>query len=107
MRHGWDGGEGSGRAGREGYSLSIATVKVVTLEVSGDIICSRQLQSILVHTPAQAALSAPGWLALRKGMKRTTMRGGLLGRGLYLSLFLPSLLSSRMCTYIDTAALRQ
>lgn len=64
MRHGWDGGEGSGRAGREGYSLSIATVKVVTLEVSGDVICSRQLQSILVHTPAQAALSAPGWLAL-------------------------------------------
>lgn len=62
-RVGW-GGEGSGRAGREGCSLSIATVKVVTLEVSGDIICSWQLQSILVHTPTQATFSAPGWLAL-------------------------------------------
>lgn len=59
------------RERQEGVSLSIATVEVVTLEVSSYIICSWQLQSILVHTPTQSTLSASRWLALKRGTEKT------------------------------------
>lgn len=76
MRRGWRVRKGSGRDRQDGYSLSVAAVKVVTLEVSSNIISSWQFQSILVHTPTKATFSAPGWFALEMGLKGTTVRGG-------------------------------
>lgn len=56
--------KGSGRERQEGHSFSVAAVKTVTLEVSGYVIASRQLQSILVHAPAEPTFPALGWFAL-------------------------------------------
>ena len=68
---GWEGLWQGERERQEGVSLSVATVKVVTLEVSSYIICSWQLQSILVHAPTQSTFSASRWLTLERGTKKT------------------------------------
>lgn len=68
----WGGAEGrvgvwvdsDGAEGGDAASLHIAAVKRVALQVSTQEVSPRQLHAILVHTPTQPTLPAPGGLAL-------------------------------------------
>lgn len=68
----WGGAEGrvgvwvdsDGVEGGDAASLHIAAVERVALQVSTQEVSPRQLHAILVHTPTQPTLPAPGGLAL-------------------------------------------
>lgn len=42
----------------------VATLQVFTLNVPSAVVCARELNTILVHTPADASFAATRWLAL-------------------------------------------
>lgn len=45
-------------------SLVVAALQVFTLNVPSTVVCARELNAILVHTPADASFAAARWLAL-------------------------------------------
>lgn len=65
-RGGWKGVwvDSDGAEGGDAASLHIAAVERVALQVSAQEVSPRQLHAILVHTPTQPTLPAPGGLAL-------------------------------------------
>lgn len=42
-----------------------AALQVFTLNVSSTVVCARELNPILVHTPADASFASARWFALR------------------------------------------
>lgn len=65
-RGGWKGVwiDSDGAEGGDVASLHIAAVERVALQISAQEVSPRQLHAILVHTPTQPTLPAPGGLAL-------------------------------------------
>lgn len=56
--------------GRPGWSGSlllavVAVFEVFTLNVSSAVVCARELNAILVHTPADASFASTRWFTLR------------------------------------------
>lgn len=66
QRGGWKGVwiDSDGAEGGDVASLHIAAVERVALQVSAQEVSPRQLHAVLVHTPTQPTLPAPGGLAL-------------------------------------------
>lgn len=42
----------------------VAVLQVLTLNVPAAVVCARELNAVLVHTPADASFAATRWLAL-------------------------------------------
>lgn len=62
------GGAGPGIGPPLFFSLVVvAALQVLTLNVPSAVVCARELNPVLVHTPADAPFTSARWLALRDG----------------------------------------
>lgn len=62
-------GKGEGVGGGQGWSspfslVVVAALQVFTLNVPSAVVCARELNAVLVHTPADASFAPARWLAL-------------------------------------------
>lgn len=57
-------GRGGGSKVVLSFSLVVAALQVFTLNVPSTVVCARELNAILIHTPADASFAATRWLTL-------------------------------------------